>query len=667
MQTYLVLSFLNPSVLWGLLAISIPIIIHLFNLRRVKKVEFSNIALLKRVKEETSAKKKPVELLILLARILFVAFLVIAFAQPLSKDRDNALELDENVLIYLDNSLSMQKAVGTQISAFDQAFAYANVIVDAYPDNAKFKFMENNYSNSLVVNYSKETIKDRLTELQFSSVSRSIPEIQKRLANSEFNGDIYLISDFQKSGETSLASMSSDTTNNYYIVPIGSEQSGNLYFDSAYLENSFLLGELKNELKVSVRNDGDQAMEGVNLRLFFDNQLTSTALVDLGANGSLEHSFEIERDVAGLDRVRITLEDARVDFDNELYLTLNNIEKVNVFEIREAGSGSYVSQLYGENELFNLESFNTGNIDLNQLANADLIVLNEINNFSNQLTSAINDFLEADGSVLIIPSRNMAASGYSGFNLRVSDDSRQRVQLANPDLNNPFFAGVFEEDATNISMPEATTYLRLRNQELSLLDFKNGRSFLSKATTDGSLYFFSSSFESGMTSFPNHSIFVPVMYKLALGSKVNLSRLYYSTNDETIVYPVDLSASAGIVKLHKGEVELTPDQRVSGSNLIMEIPKDEINAGHFDVKTADTKVGTIAFNLPKEESGGDRFSSDELLELAEASHINMIEADDALGIDREITAGIKGIGLWRYALLLALLFLFVEIILIRYL
>lgn len=667
MQTYLVLSFLNPSVLWGLLAISIPIIIHLFNLRRVKKVEFSNIALLKRVKEETSAKKKPVELLILLARILFVAFLVIAFAQPLSKDRDNALELDENVLIYLDNSLSMQKAVGTQTSAFDQAFAYANVIVDAYPDNAKFKFIENNYSNSLVVNYSKETIKDRLTELEFSSVSRSIPEIQKRLANSEFNGDIYLISDFQKSGETSLASMSSDTTNNYYIVPIGSEERGNLYFDSAYLENSFLLGELKNELKVSVRNDGDQAMEDVNLRLFFDNQLTSTALVDLGANGSLEHSFEIDRDVAGLDRVRVTLEDARVDFDNELYLTLNNIEKVNVFEIREAGSGSYVSQLYGENELFNLQSFNTGNIDLNQLANADLIVLNEIGNFSNQLTSAINDFLEADGSVLIIPSRNMAASGYSGFNLRVSDDSRQRVQLGNPDLNNPFFAGVFEEDATNISMPEATAYLRLRNQELSLLDFKNGRSFLSKATTEGNLYFFSSSFESGMTSFPNHSIFVPVMYKLALGSKVNLSRLYYSTNDETIVYPADLSASAGIVKLHKGEVELTPDQRLSGSNLIMEIPKDEINAGHFDVRTADTAVGTIAFNLPKEESAGDRFSSDELSELAEAGHINMIEADDALGIDREITAGIKGIGLWRYALLLALLFLFVEIILIRYL
>lgn len=667
MQTYLVLSFLNPSVLWGLLAISIPIIIHLFNLRRVKKVEFSNIALLKRVKEETSAKKKPVELLILLARILFVSFLVIAFAQPVSKDEDNALELNENVLIYLDNSLSMQKAVGTQTSAFDQAFAYANVIVDAYPDNAKFKFIENNYSNSLVVNYSKETIKDRLTELEFSSVSRSIPEIQKRLANSEFNGDIYLISDFQKSGEPSLASMSSDTTNNYYMVPIGSEESGNLYFDSAYLENSFLLGELKNELKVSVRNDGDQALDDVNLRLFFDNQLTSTALVDIDANGSLVHAFEIDRDAAGLDRVRVSLEDAQVDFDNELFLTLNNIEKINVFEIRESGSRSYVSQLYGDNELFNFQSFNTGNIDLNQLTGADLIILNQISNFSNQLTSAINDFLEAEGSVLMIPSRNLSAGRYTDFGLRVTEDSRQRVQLSNPDLNNPFFAGVFEEDAQNISMPEATTYFRLRNQELSLLDFKNGRSFLTKATTEGSLYFFSSSFETGMTSFPNHSVFVPVMYKLALGSKVNLSRLYYSTNDETIVYPTDLKTSGGVINLKKGDVELTPDQRFSGANLVMEIPKDEIGPGHFDVKSTDTNLGVIAFNLPKEESGGDRFSTDELLELAQANHINMIEADDALGVDREITAGIKGIGLWRYALLLALLFLFVEIILIRYL
>ena len=667
MQTYLVLTFLNPSALWGLLAVSIPIIIHLFNLRRVKRVEFSNIALLKKVKEETSARKKPVELLILLARILFVVFLVLAFAQPISKNENNNFpELNDTVLIYVDNSLSMQRPASTQSSAFDQAFAYANAIVDAYPDHTKYKLIENSYSNSLTVNYSKETIKDRLTELDFSSINRSLPEIYQRLINTDFQGDVYFISDYQKGKSESLTALSADTARTYYLVPIDTEESGNLYFDSAYLENSFLLGELTNELKVSVRNDGGQMMNGVNLRLFFGNQLSGTALLDLPANSSVLHSFEIDRDANGLNEARLELEDAVVNFDNELYLTLNNIEKIKVFEIRSRNSGNYVSRLFGDNELFNFLSFNPGEMDLNQPGNADLIILNELNVFSNQLISTINNFVSENGSVLVIPSGNLAAADYGVLNISVTHDSGERVQLAGPDFQNPFFDGVFEERDHAISMPDATTSLRLRNEEYSLLEFKNGRPFLSKVDTEGNLYFFSSSFESSQTSFPNHSIFVPVMYKLALGSKANLSKLYYATTDETIVYPLEHSGS-GIVNLASGEEVITPDQRYAGGNLILEIPKDEITPGHFEIRSGGSSFGTLAFNLPASESSGLRYTSEELTELSAANHIHLIDAHDALSAGRAITAGVKGLSLWKYALMLALLFLFVEIILIRYL
>ena len=666
MQTYLVLTFLNLSVLWGLLAVSIPIIIHLFNLRRVKKVEFSNIALLKRVKEETSAKKKPVELLILLARILFVSFLVLAFAQPVSKDESNALELNDSVLLYIDNSLSMQKSMGPQSNAFDQAFAYANTIVNAYPDNTKFKFIENSYSNSLVVNYSKETIKDRLTEMSYSSISRSLPEVYQRLSNSGFRGDVYLISDFQKTSEESLSALTSDTTRTFYLVPIDTEESGNLYFDSAYLENSFLLGELTNELKVKVRNDGRQVVPDVNLRLFFGNQLTSTALIDVPANGVVEHSFEIDRGADGLNNARIELEDALVDFDNELFLTLNNIEKINVFEITSNVSSNYVSRLFDENELFNFQSFQLGNIDLNQLDDADLIILNELDAISNQLVSTVKGFLADNGSVVVIPSEGLGITDYRNLGIRVTGDSRERLALNTPNFENPFFDGVFEENDNAISMPEATTYLRLRNQEYALLEFKNGRSFLSKVNGQGNLFFFSSPFETEMTSFPNHSLFVPVMYKLALGSKVNLSRLYYSTTEETIAYPLD-QASTGIVNLVADGNVLTPDQRYANGNLILEIPKDEITPGHFAVEAQESRLGTIAFNLSNTESTGARYSAEELNQLADSEHVYLIEAEDVLDVDKTITAGVKGIGLWKYCLMLGLLFLFVEIILIRYL
>uniref|UniRef100_UPI0040473FEA BatA domain-containing protein n=1 Tax=Roseivirga sp. TaxID=1964215 RepID=UPI0040473FEA len=162
------------------MALAIPVIIHLFNFRKVKKIQFSNIALLKRVKEETSSKRKPVELLILASRLLFIAFLILAFVQPIFKDKGNTLELSGEALIYLDNSMSMDMPVNNQQSAFDVAFSLATGVVGAYPESAKFKFLENGYGNSLNTSYTAATMKDRFTEMQLSGIGRSLAEIQSR-------------------------------------------------------------------------------------------------------------------------------------------------------------------------------------------------------------------------------------------------------------------------------------------------------------------------------------------------------------------------------------------------------------------------------------------------------------------------------------------------------
>ena len=76
------MKLLYPEFLWALFALSIPIIIHLFNFRKFTKVYFSNIELLKEVKLETKSKSRLKHLLILLIRLLLVTFLVFAFAQP---------------------------------------------------------------------------------------------------------------------------------------------------------------------------------------------------------------------------------------------------------------------------------------------------------------------------------------------------------------------------------------------------------------------------------------------------------------------------------------------------------------------------------------------------------------------------------------------------------
>jgi len=659
-----VINFLNPTLLWGLLAISIPIIIHLFNLRRVKRIEFSNTALLKRVKEESSAKRKPVELLILISRILGVVLLVLTFARPVYKNQKNDLSLQDEVLVYLDNSLSLSVRGNGEQTAFDNAYSLTQDLVNAYPDGTVFRFIENAYSNSIATEFTKSSLTDNLTEIKQVGVDRSFQEISNRQTGQGITGDIYFVSDFQDN--TGLELLSTDTTNNYFLVPVAGSEYSNIYVDSVYLQNTFLSGSVANLLRIRLRRN-DKSIDQVNLKLYIDDKLSGTSQVNFEGDLLASYDFEIPSLDQGMDRIRITLDDPGLAFDNDYYLAINQLDKIRVLEVYQSNTPSFIASLFEDNELFQFERLNANALDNQKIESADFILVNQLATYTNQLSNAISNALDGGKTVLIIPSRQSSANELNRLGLNVMSGTRQRVDLEVPDYENPFFGGVFVENSQNLEMPNARVLFRLLNEELSYLSFKNGRSFLSKVLSDGSLFFLACSLDSDLTSFPNHALFVPVLYKLALGSKANLSNLYYSTDDETIIYPINGQDRSDIYELRKGDVLLIPDQRQEENRLIMEIPKDQISAGHYNLMLNDQHVGTLAFNLPKEESDVHSIDFDYLEELSNVSSITLLNGDGGQSVKEEIRAGIEGIPLWKYALLGALLFLFLEIILIRYL
>ena len=659
-----VINFLNSNVLWGLFAIAIPIIIHLFNLRRVKRVEFSNTSLLRRVKEESSAKRKPVELLILMSRVLGVVLLILTFARPVYKDAQNDLSLQGEVLLYLDNSFSLSvKDQGGQ-SAFDNAYNLSQDLVNAYPDGTIFRFIENAYSNSIATEFTKSSLTDNLTEVQQVGVDRSFEEISNRQKGQSISGDVYLVSDFQNSQGLNL--LSADTTSNYFLVPaIGSDYS-NVFVDSVFLQNTFLSGSVTNLLKVRLRRN-DRSIDQVNLKLYIDERLSGTNQISFGDDLIMDYDFEIPLADQAINEIRISLDDPGLAFDNDYYLAINQLDKIRVLELYESNTPSFVSSLFDDNELFQFERGNSNALDNQQIESADFIIINQLSAYSNQLSNAIAGSIDNGKTVLVIPSEKIAAIELNRIGLSVVGDTRQRVVLDIPNYENPFFEGVFVENSQNLEMPDASILYRLVNEELSYLTFKNGRSFLSKVLSNGSLFFFASSFDESLTTFPNHALFVPVLYKLALGSKANLSNLYYSTDDETIVYPISGQNKNNIYALRRDDVSLIPDQRQEENRLIMEIPKDQISAGHYELVLNDIAIGTLAFNIPKEESDIHSIDFDYLAELSAASNVTLLNNAGGQSVGEEIRSGIDGIPLWKYALLGALLFLFLEIILIRYL
>ncbi len=98
------MNFVYPEFLWALFALAIPVIIHLFNFRRYKTLYFSSLKFIKHVDQQTRSTQKVKHLLVLALRILALAALIFAFAQPYIPVESSAGSGGKPVLaIYIDN------------------------------------------------------------------------------------------------------------------------------------------------------------------------------------------------------------------------------------------------------------------------------------------------------------------------------------------------------------------------------------------------------------------------------------------------------------------------------------------------------------------------------------------------------------------------------------
>ncbi|MEO5713512.1 MAG: BatA domain-containing protein [Luteolibacter sp.] len=105
--------FLNPLLLWGLLAAAVPIAIHLLNRRRHKTIQWAAMQFLLKATRESRGKKKLRHILILTCRALGIAALVFAAAKPIVSGLIGwgGGSIDTVVLL-LDRSASMESKPG---------------------------------------------------------------------------------------------------------------------------------------------------------------------------------------------------------------------------------------------------------------------------------------------------------------------------------------------------------------------------------------------------------------------------------------------------------------------------------------------------------------------------------------------------------------------------
>ncbi|UII32403.1 BatA domain-containing protein [Fulvivirga ulvae] len=664
------MNFLYPQFLYALFALLIPIIIHLFNFRKTKKVYFSNTRFLQKVKEASSSKRKLKHYLILASRLLMLFFLVIAFAQPFFPSEEEA-SAQGKTLIYLDNSLSMSNEVDEGISAFDEALQYVNTLTELYPTSVEYKILTNDFSTHSGIYQNKKDVTELTTELRMTGVARSFEEIKERLTLQQESGnyDVYWIGDFQSATAGKEEEIHFDSTYSVNLVPMNFTAVNNVYVDSIYLDNPFLIGDEKLKLNVVLKNIGVEEVNDLIVKVYVDEVQSATASVNIKPNNIVTATFDLAFNIEGNNKCRISFEEFPVTFDNDFYFTINGSQKIDVLEIKSSSQVTNVQNVFGNEELFNLKSINFSNLDYSLIPEADLVIVNGLENIDPSLAITLNEYLAEYGNIIFIPASAPDIASYrqlSGLGNLSPMDSTGKAALATPDFNDPFFENVFEETNKSFAMPEAAGVVQWGRDRTALLKYNNGMPFLSKMRGNGNLYVFGSPLHIDYTSLQAHAIFVPVMYRIAAQSASKESKLYYFIDDPNIIFRTDTLITDNVFKLRRGDEEIIPSQRISGNNVFMEVPRFTLGIGFYDLMFEGKKLTTLAFNVSPGESDLRQYTVDDLRKIFKGK-VDIFEVQDKEGFKSSVERKYIGQPLWKYAIIIALIFLLMEVLLIRFL
>ncbi len=660
------MNFAFPQFLWALSALSIPIIIHLFNFRKTTRIFFSNTRLLRQIKQETTQKRKLKQYLVLASRLLFLLFLVLAFAQPFLPAKEQ-ITAGKNSILYLDNSFSMSAQIGEKVRALDAGISFVREIVELFPADTRYKLLTNDfapYSNSFKT---KAEILDLISQLRLSPTSRSFDEVRKRMGENLAQTVIFYISDLQKSTLDFEKSKVVDSVNQWHLVPLALGKTPNIFIDSVYLDNPFIMGGEKNSVKVRLKNNGVRKVEGLNVKLTINGIQSATASASIEANSISELSFDLGTGMKNRNEAKISFADFPISFDNEFFFTLNFTRKINVIEVRSNAAPTYLGKVYGNQQLFNFRSFRTDNVNYSILNEADLVIVNGLNAIDPSTLQALISYQSGFGSLLLIPGEKPEMTVYRTLAKQPSMKlvtENELTELEKPDFQNPFFQNVFEEQSAMLAMPHAKRLLDWGQDRSAILKFKSGLPFLTQ--TEG-VFLLASPLEKDFTDFYNHALFVPVMYRLAAFGRKTEGKASYTLSEQIVSIKADSLTGEEPLRL-LGSQEIIPPQRRAGDRVYLEIPRFAIAPGFYNVTYQSDTLDLIAFNLEKKESLLDQYSGEEAKALmGGGKNISIFQASSPEAFSKEIKERYLGTPLWKLALIMALIFLLAEVLLIRFL
>lgn len=666
------MNFIHPYFFLALAFLAIPIIVHLFNFRKYKKVFFTNIALLKELMSETQKASEWRKRLIMISRLLALFFIILAFAQPYFSS-SNALHSGKNIIsIYIDNSFSME-AFGNEKSLLALAKQKAKSVLNENKERALYQIVSNNFSASQLQTLPYQEALKVIDEINISPERKNLNEIfqkQRRIVEtSQADHTLYYwISDFQKNQMAPIEKNES----NIVAIPLKNQSAENIYIDSVWLDAPVF--KVNQDVKLIFRTKRNaETSEKILVNFQLANQLKGSKEIRFQKNESID-TFKFQILNNGWNDIKLTLADASITFDNDYFLSFFVQPKPIITMIQNGQASKFVKYAFDVDQHFEVNLHNPSSMSFSEMEKTSLLVYNQLSSVSAQQSQQIVEMLKLKKNVAIFLHSQIDIGSYNKLFEQLgigAIESRETQPMSIQSINKEdrLMKDIFSNIDNQTEMPKSSLYFKMSNfakmpREV-LLSLQNGYPFLIQygRMGEGKIYLFTSSIEDQYSNFVNSSLFAPILFKMGNASNLFMNNSYYIDSRTQIQLPIKESNEDAVFYLRGSQTELIPPQRKIGNVLSCSLGQQPLQAGFYALEDKKGQHSFhIALNFNRKESDLQYASSSDL--AAYYSYLNLQTKDTNAKVNE--MASESNINWWKIAIAIALICLLFEVVLILF-
>ena len=673
--------FLNPAVLFGLIAAAIPVLLHFLNLQKLKRIEFSTLTFLKELQKTKIRKLKFKQWLLLALRVLLILLLVSAFARPTLETftiAGTSAAKTSSVFI-IDNSFSMSAVKGTG-SHFNKAREIVKNIINDFQQGDEavviFTTEENEEKFSSAVSEFERELNNAGVSVKKQKFNQAVITAHTLLSSSNnFNKELFILSDFPQNvlvKNDEVENILFDENTKVYLFNFSNGELSNRLVTDFQLDNQLLEPGKTVSFTAQVKNVSGGAVTNGVVSLFINGVRSAQQSFDLNENESKSISFESVLSDAGLVQAYVEIEQDDIIYDNIRYTGFLVPEELNILLAADKKEDTrfikIALQSSSDKRETSIKEINSSELSFNLNSNYDVVIICGSKNIND--VSKVNNFIEEGGRVILFPGSESEANDFqlllAGLGIRANtpqigkpNSTESIAYFGKVEYEHPVFSNLFEDRRdTKVESPEVYSYFKImpHPQTLPIISLNDNSLFLSEIKKgNGRLLLFNTPPVLSWNNFPIKSLFAPL---------INKSLLYQTMKNESgknVIAGDNIDIRINNLKLPQLKI-VKPDateefvnlSELDNQNIFSYNKTDQL--GIYQFYSGDELIDFASVNFDPDETNTAYSNEDEIEEYISKLAVkdNYTFIDPAENYKQSIKQARFGTELWKYFLIAAL-------------